>query len=403
VSGVSEGAPRASIVVATTRDGTRLERCLDALERSTRGLPHQLVLVLSGADDDVREVAAARTTATIVSSDVNLGFAGASNLGRRAASSDAIVLLHDDVEVEDGWLGALLAAAEHHPSAGIIGGRVLRPDGRIQCVGSVMFADGTSSFVGYGAARDDPFVAVERSVDYTTSCCALVRAAAWDAVGGMDEHFFPAGYADADFAFAVRRAGWDVRVAPAAVVSHSGGSTLPEGFKQWVHTRNRERFVDRWRDHLATQQLPGDGGSEAIAHALERARARALRLGRPSTEVAPTDGRAIDPATLPARENALMREYVAELEAGDRRRARELERVRRELDRVHTEHGRRYAEAEAATTEVDKLNRELNDVHARAKQEIDARDAALAAKDVYIESLRAALSPAASGSGRGAR
>jgi GT2 family glycosyltransferase len=388
---------RVTIVIPTTRDAERLRRCLATLDRATRDVPYELVIVLNGAEEEVVRAAHEGTgDARIVVSAVNRGFAGAANLGRRegGTETDAIVLLHDDVEVEEGWLGELLAAADRHPEAGLICPLVLGADGRVQLAGGVMFRDATVGLVGQGAAPDDPAVRVARPVDFPSSGGLLVRQPVWDAVGGLDEHFFPAGYADADLAFSARAAGWDVRVEPAATVRHSGGSTLPPGFKTWVHERNRARFRDRWRVALEEHEPPGDRGPVTVERALDGARRRSERLGEPRTEPAPdTTDRSVDPATLPAREVTLMREYLAERDAEQAEllsrlermhhvngRRTEVERLRIELDRLHAEVARLHAEHARRAAE-------LADLHERAAAEIAARDAALEAKDGYIEAL----------------
>jgi GT2 family glycosyltransferase len=369
------GVARASVIVATTRDGARLERCLGTLERATRDVPYELVVVLNGADADVREVARRRAEdTTVVDSDVNLGFPGACNLGRASAtaSADAIVLLHDDVEVEDGWLSALLRCADDHPEAGVIAPRVLGPDGRVQLAGAVMFRDGTPGLIGAGADRDAQAVRVPRVVDFASSSCLLVRAAAWDAVGGLDEHYFPAGYSDADLGFGVRRAGWDVRVEHAAAARHSGGSTLPLGFKRWLHTRNRARFLDRWREELADHEPLGDGGPGAIERALRRARSRAASAPPPTPAAPPADlgERRVDPARLPAREVSLMREYLAERDVECERLEAEVSRLAEELRRIGAEHA---------------------GLHEHAGNEIRARQARIEELDAIVEELRGQL------------
>jgi GT2 family glycosyltransferase len=220
-----------SIVIATARDAARLRRCLDAVARNTRE-EHEVVLVLNAADDDV--VALARTApATVVETPHNVGFAGAVNHGRRHATGDPIVLLHDDAEVEPGWLSALLDALGRHPDTGIVGplGRTLLPDGR-------------------------PGPPAGEVVDYCGSYCLAVRAATWDAIGGADERFFPGGYVDADLAVAAKQAGWGVRAEPGAVVHHRGGTMAP-GFKRWVHERNRLLFLEKWSGANRTPRRHG--------------------------------------------------------------------------------------------------------------------------------------------------
>jgi GT2 family glycosyltransferase len=182
-----------SVVVATTHDPSRLLRCVASIQRGAGAVPHEVVLVLSGADDDVVEAARGLLGVRLAASSWNLGFAGACNLGRTQARGELIVLLHDDAEAEAGWLPSLVDSAERHPDAGVIGSRVVRSDdGRLQLAGAVVFSDASTALLGRGAESDAPEHMVSRAVDYCSSCSLLVRAETWDAIGGADELLFPA-------------------------------------------------------------------------------------------------------------------------------------------------------------------------------------------------------------------
>src|SRR5689334_1532724 len=59
----------------------------------------------------------------IVVSPVNLGLAGAANRARSIARGEYLVILHDDAEIEPGWLEALVETGDAHPEAGAVGGK----------------------------------------------------------------------------------------------------------------------------------------------------------------------------------------------------------------------------------------------------------------------------------------
>ena len=145
-------------------------------------------MVLNGARLEVRDfLEQAVDGVTLVPSEVNVGFAGACNLGRRAARGTFLALLNDDTEIEEGWLEQLVATAEAHPGVGAVGSAVLFPDGRVQEAGSIDWNDGSTIPVGRGAATLAPEHDFVRDVDYCSACSLLVRTSTWDAVGGMDE------------------------------------------------------------------------------------------------------------------------------------------------------------------------------------------------------------------------
>lgn len=308
-------------------------------------MPYEVVLVLSGADDDVVEAARTVRGVRLVESRWNLGFAGACNAGRAEARGELIVSLHDDAEAEEGWLPALVDAAERHPDAGVIGGRVLNGDsGRLQLAGAVMFSDGQSALLGRGKAADAPEHMAPRAIDYSSSCSLLVRAQTWDAIGGADELMFPGGYVDADLGMAAWAAGWTVRYEPSAVVRHRHLGTMTADFKAFTHGRNRSRFLDKWAAELELHEPWAPDQDAAAVRAAARAEARAesvVARGRPDALV--TRQMSADPdlgprlATLELR---LCREYIA--------------RVGPELERLHREYALEREERLKAQAELER-------------------------------------------------
>ena len=159
--------PRASVIVVTTVNAAGLARCLRSLAAQPDDPSFETIVVLNGAEDEVREVATGASGVKVVESVVNRGFAGGANLGRAAASGEFIVLLHDDAEAQEGWLSALVRCADEHPEAGAIGSRVLNPDGTLQNAGTVLWRDASTR----GLSGADGVVAAE-----AVACLHLVRA-----------------------------------------------------------------------------------------------------------------------------------------------------------------------------------------------------------------------------------
>jgi GT2 family glycosyltransferase len=214
-------------------------------------VPYEVVIVLNGSPDDVaRFVREQVSGANVVESRVNRGVAGGYNLGRAAARGEYIVLLHEDTEVRPGWLEALVRAADETPTAGAVGGRALNSDGSLQSAGAIIHADGTSE-----ERQDD--VPSRRQVDYSSSNSLLVRASTWDAVGGLDERFFPAYHIDVDLGMKIRAHGQHVLYEPAAVVvHHRSGIARQGGFRAFAGRRNLARFVAKWHEGTLGEPTP---------------------------------------------------------------------------------------------------------------------------------------------------
>ena len=197
-----------------------------------------------------------------------------------------------------------------------------------------------------------------RPVDYCTSAALLVRADLWDEVGGLDELLFPAGYVDADLAMAAWATGHAVRYEPSAVVHHRHAGTMPEGFKAWVHHRNRERFRKRWATELEAHEPRPDEEADleaACERALARAaaRAEAIRTGARAAQAVPSATREAPIADdlgprLARLELRLRRDYIAIADP-------ELERVHQEYAQEREVRLRTEAELARARAEIDAI------------------------------------------------
>ena len=320
-------APRVSIVIPAAARPELLYACLRSLAlHGPRRIPFETLVVLnapsSAAEALLRETVSG---VRIVASPVNLGLAGAGNRGRALARGEYLVILHDDAEIEPGWLEALVAAAEAHPEAGAVGGKVLHPDGSLQNAGMILWRDATTAPPWIGPVPPPSAFDQPRAVDYCGTSSLLVRAATWDAVGGLDERFFPAYYVDVDLAMAIRQRGQVVWYEPRSVIRHHRGASGEMRFRLFVTQRNRRLFLEKWEGALAEHEPRGEEDSAAaVGRALARAEDRAERARQSSAagrrgRSRPPNGPAFDPARQERlhleRNLALQRAYADHLTA----------------------------------------------------------------------------------------
>jgi GT2 family glycosyltransferase len=335
----SPGRPLASVLIPTARNPGLLERCLGSLAELGADEPDfETVVVLNGATRDVRATLERVGGVGVVDLPVNAGVAGALNRGRAVARGEFLVLLHDDAEVEPGWLGALVRCARERPEAGAVGSCVLDPDGTLQSAGGVVWRDGRTAPV-----QEEPLPEPLREggpVDYCGTCSLLVPAAVWDSIGGADEALFPAYYVDADLCASVRAAGHVVWCEPASRVRHRRGASATYGFRLFVSELNRRRFVEKWRPVLERHELPGVDRASSVARALERARTEAQRA-RPRPYHGPSP-----PDLPPLDERALLRAALGLKDAYVAQMADEWDGTQRELERLHRVVERQEAELE---------------------------------------------------------
>jgi GT2 family glycosyltransferase len=334
--------PRVSVIISCSTRTDLLARCLQSLARfAPAHIPFETIVVLNGPDAGKEsELPAAISGVDVVRSAVNLGVAGAANLARSHARGTYLILLHDDAEIVPGWMEALVETADAHPEAAAVGSKVLFPDGTLQSAGMILWREAFTSprWVGEPPAADtfrttDP-------VDYCATASLLVRAKAWDEVGGLDEELYPAYFVDVDLCMALRQCGYVILFEPRSQAHHRRGASTRARFRHFVANRNREHFMAKWAEALAQQEPFARDSSAAIARAMTRAQSSAGR--RPSDAFpARRMAHAFDAARCEdehrARAEMLRKAYLAHLEKIADEADTDRERLRTEVENLSHE------------------------------------------------------------------
>src|SRR5437870_965171 len=233
--------PDASGIVVTLNSAPWIERCLESL----RGT--EVVVVDHGSTDGTLELVREHLPEARIVEQENLGFGAGNNAGMRVASGRYFLLLNADAWLADGALEHLVAFADEHPEAAVVGPRLLNPDGSLQRsvrgyptpwrIATEYFflrklAPRSGSFNAlFGAGFDHKSVC---EADYLFGACLLVRREAVDSIGGFDEDFFLMSE-EVDWCYRFREAGWKVLFYPGAEAYHVVGASLdPTQFKEVV-------------------------------------------------------------------------------------------------------------------------------------------------------------------------
>ncbi len=250
--------PLVSIIVPVFNKLELTHRCLKSLLRNTRYPNYEVIFVDNGSTDGTRAYLQKldKPNLRAVFNAQNLGYVGGCNSGARVAKGEYLLFLNNDTEVRPFWLTNLVGLAEKREEAGIVGAKLVYPDGHLQEAGGIIFSDGNGWNYGRGMDPNDPRFNFVREVDYVSGAAMLVKRALWEKVGGFDQRYAPAYYEDTDLCFSAREHGYKVYYQPASVVIHYEGQTagtdVNSGFKKYQQI-NHKKFVEKWRQVLQNQ------------------------------------------------------------------------------------------------------------------------------------------------------
>jgi GT2 family glycosyltransferase len=226
-----------SLCIVSLQARDYLRDCLISIAEATSQISYEIIVVDQNSQDGTVEMIRDDFPhVKLIESAENDGFVGGSNRAMRAGQGRYLALLNPDTIVLPGSLELLCAFLDSHPDVGIVGPKVLNPDGTLQ--GPCRRGDARpwaviSYFSGLGKLFPDKAIFngyllthldEDKSypVDGVSGSCMLIRREVVEKISYLDEDIF-SYQEDADYCLRTRNAGWQVYYYPEAKIIHHGG------------------------------------------------------------------------------------------------------------------------------------------------------------------------------------
>ncbi len=252
--------PVVSVVIPVYNHVEFTYRCLQSLCNNSITNSFEVIVVDDCSTDETQELLSRIKGIRVVRNEKNSGFIFSCNAGAAVARGKYIWFLNNDTLLTPGSLDALVATFLEFPDAGLVGSKLIYPDGKLQEAGGIIWKDASGWNYGRGDDPDKPEYSYLRDVDWCSGASIMIPTSLFHELGGFDRRYLPAYYEDVDLAFTVRKAEKRVLLQPLSRIVHaegvSSGTDVREGVKGFQQI-NQNKFYQKWKDTLARHGGPG--------------------------------------------------------------------------------------------------------------------------------------------------
>ena len=251
--------PRVSVIIPVYNQLDFTLGCLQSIVEHKSTCSFEIIVADDCSTDDTGDVIPPISGIRYIRNPENLGFIRSCNHASEHARGEFVFFLNNDTQVTAGWLDSLVAVFDQHRDAGIVGSRLLFPDGKLQEAGGIVWDDASGWNFGRLDDPEKPEFNYLKEVDYVSGAALMIRRSLLTTLGRFDERFVPAYYEDTDLAFAVRDAGYKVFMQPRSNIVHfegvTNGTETGSGIKRY-QVENQVKFLAKWQSVLSRDHFP---------------------------------------------------------------------------------------------------------------------------------------------------
>ena len=249
--------PKVSIIIPVYNQVHYTYACLVSILENTGEFDYEIIIADDVSTDATKEIDKFVTGLVIARNESNQGFLKNCNNAAKKARGEYIFFLNNDTTVQKDWLPPLIRLLESDKSIGMVGSKLIYPDGRLQEAGGIIWSDGSGWNYGRCDDPNKPEYNYVRDVDYISGAAIMLSRKLWEDIGGFDERYAPAYCEDSDLAFEVRKRGLRVVYQPLSVVTHfegvsNGTDVNGTGLKRY-QVENNKKLQEKWSEEFKNQ------------------------------------------------------------------------------------------------------------------------------------------------------
>jgi O-antigen biosynthesis protein len=247
-------SPKVSIIIPCYNQIEYTAATIHAILTSKANISYEIILADDfSLRDDYKLLDRKKKFIRTIRVSENKGFIRNCNHAALNAWGQYLVFLNNDCFPQPGWLDSLVQTIELNTQIGIVGSKLINPDGSLQEAGGIIWRDATGWNYGRGQNPLSPEYNYKKEVDYCTGASFCIKKSLWEEVGGFNESFAPAYYEETDLSFRLREKGYKTVYQPKSIAIHlegiSNGTDIAQGLKKH-QVINRMKFLQTWHEVL---------------------------------------------------------------------------------------------------------------------------------------------------------
>jgi GT2 family glycosyltransferase len=225
-----------AIIIVNWNKKDLLHICLTSLKTVTSYPNYNVIVVDNGSSDGSANFVQENFSWTdLIALDKNFGFSIANNKGIAYAlkkyNPAYFLLLNNDTKIiQADWIDKMVHLAESDSNTGIVGSKLVYPDGRTQYLGTQITASGFSWLTSSQEKLLPPIF----EVDAVLGACFLIKRRLFDKIGYLDVGFSPYIHEESDYCMRARCAGWHVKMDLDVSVVHLWKSSMKKVQPEYV-------------------------------------------------------------------------------------------------------------------------------------------------------------------------
>jgi GT2 family glycosyltransferase len=249
-----------SISIVNTSNWQYLEPCIRAIIENTHKINYEILVVDNASGDGSAKYISEKFPEVILTvNNQRYGFAKNNNINLKKSSGRYLMLLNDDTLVQAGSLDIAIIYLDKNSEVGMIGCKMISPDGTFQPSSARRFRTLLSILLSESGIiwRFRKFFPPDensiREIDLPQESGMIIRREVLDQVGLLDEQFFMFGEG-ADWCRRIKHDGWKIMFLPDCHIIHFGGTTNQKAsLKMFIQSYKSTYLYFRKKNVLISQ------------------------------------------------------------------------------------------------------------------------------------------------------